>query len=63
MKPDRIFVAGNEAGVKWSARGMGKNGRNVTFEGIDVFTINNAGKIQTMKGFWDPEAMMDELMA
>jgi len=63
MRPDRIFVVGNEAGVKWSASGVGKTGRKVSFEGVDVFTLNDDGKIQTMKGFWDPAAMMSQLMA
>jgi len=62
MKPDHIFIVGNEAGVKWSASGVGKTGREVRFEGVDVFTINDEGKIQTVKGFWDPAAMMAQLM-
>ena len=62
MTPDNLFIVGNEVAVKWSARGVGKNGRNVTFEGIDVFTINKAGMIQMLKAYWDPEAMMAELM-
>ena len=63
MKPDQIFVADNEAGVKWSARGTGKNGRQVAFEGVGVFIVNDAGKIQTVKAYWDPAAMMAQLMA
>ncbi len=62
MRPDQVFPVGNEAGVKWSARGTGKNGREVTFEGIDIFTVNNDGKIQTIKAYWNPAAMMAELM-
>lgn len=62
MRPTQIFPVGDEAAVKWSARGTGKNGREVTFEGIDVFTVNNDGKIQTVKAYWDPAAMMAQLM-
>lgn len=62
MKPDQIFAVGNEAGVKWSAHGTGKNGRQVAFEGVDVFTVNDTGKIQLIKAYWDPAAMMAELM-
>lgn len=61
MKPDQIFPVGNEAGVKWSAHGTGKNGREVNFEGIDVFAINEAGKIQAVRAYWNPAAMMAEL--
>ena len=63
MMPDQIFAIGNEAGVKWSAHGLGKTGREATFEGIDVFTINDEGKIQTLKAYWDPAAMMAQLMS
>jgi len=58
---DHVFVSGNEAAVKWTGRGTGKNGRAVTFEGIDVFEINDAGKIQTIHAYWNPAAMMAEL--
>lgn len=62
MRPTELYPVGNEAGVKWVATGTGKNGRTVKFEGIDLFVINEAGKIQTCKGFWNPAAMMAELM-
>lgn len=62
MRPTQIFVVGNEAGIKWSASGMGKTGRPAKFEGIDVFTLNDDGKIQTVKAYWDPAAMMAQLM-
>lgn len=63
MRPEQIFVVGNEAAVKWAARGTGKNGRAVTFEGIDFFVVNEQGRIQTVKSYWDPAAMMAELMS
>ncbi|HVF90727.1 MAG TPA: nuclear transport factor 2 family protein [Blastocatellia bacterium] len=59
---DSVFVAGDSAAVKWTGRGTGKNGRDVIFEGIDVFEINADNKIQTIWGYWDPSAMMSELM-
>lgn len=58
---DQVFASGNEAAVKWTGRGTGKNGREVTFEGIDVFEINDEGKIQTIRAYWNPAAMMAEL--
>lgn len=60
---DQVFISGNEAAVKWTGRGTGKNGRAVTFEGIDVFEINDAGKIQTVRAYWNPAAMMAELQS
>ncbi|HWQ34485.1 MAG TPA: nuclear transport factor 2 family protein [Blastocatellia bacterium] len=62
LSEDQVFIAGDGAAVKWTGRGTGKNGRAVTFEGIDVFTINEAGKIQEVRAYWNPAALMAELM-
>lgn len=61
LTEDRVFLSGNRAAVKFTGRGIGKNGREVVFEGIDVFEINESGKIQTMWGYWDPAAMTAQL--
>lgn len=58
---DHVFVAGNSAAIKWTGRCIGRNGRAVTFAGIDVVTVNAAGKIQTVMTYWDPQAMRAEL--
>lgn len=58
---DSVFVAGESAAVKWTGRGTGKNGRDVVFEGIDVFEINADNRIQTVRAYWDPSALMSEL--
>lgn len=63
LSEDQVFVVGQEAAVKWTGRGVGKNGRAVTFEGIDIFTVNEEGKIQTLKAYWEPAAMMAELQS
>lgn len=55
------FICGQSAAVKWRGQGVGKNGRKVAFEGIDLFEVNSTGKIQRMWGYWDPAAMMAEL--
>lgn len=56
MTQDHIFQSGNRVAVKFTGHGTGKNGRAAVFEGIDVFEINQEGKIQTMWGYWDPAA-------
>lgn len=58
---EHIFVAENEAAVKWTMRGESKSGKSVTFEGITVFEVNDAGKIQTTRAYWNPAAMMAQL--
>lgn len=61
LTEDHVFVSGNRVAVKFTGHGVGKNGRAVVFEGIDVFEINQDGKIHTMWGYWDPAAMMAQL--
>ncbi len=61
MTADHVFQSGNRVAVKFTGRGTGKNGRRVAFEGIDVFEINQEGKIETMWGYWNPAALMAQL--
>jgi steroid delta-isomerase len=60
---DHVYVSGNGAAVKWTGRGVGANGREVTFEGIDVFELNEYGKIQTLWGYWSPDPVLAALMS
>ncbi len=56
-----VFIAGNSAAVKWTGKGTSKQGRAVHFAGIDVFTINEAGKIETLQAYWNPAEMVAQL--
>ena len=61
LTEDQIFVAGNGAAVKWTGRGVSKQGRKVHFEGIDTFEVNESGKIQTVYAYWNPAEMLGQL--
>ncbi|HEV2912534.1 MAG TPA: nuclear transport factor 2 family protein [Pyrinomonadaceae bacterium] len=61
LTEDNVFIVGREAAVKWTGRGVGRNGREVVFEGIDIFEVNDAGKIQTVRAYWNPAALMAQL--
>ncbi|MDT4896090.1 MAG: hypothetical protein QOH25_1167 [Acidobacteriota bacterium] len=61
LSEDHIFIAGNGAAVKWTGRGKGKNGREVRFEGIDIFELNEEGLIQTIRAYWNPAEVMMQL--
>ncbi len=61
LTEDEVFVAGNGAAVRWSGRGISKRGRKVHFEGIDVFEVNETGKIQSLHAYWNPEEMVAQL--
>ena len=40
---------------------VSKNGKTATAEGISLFTINEAGKIQQVRSYWDETTMMAKL--
>lgn len=56
-----VFIAGNGAAVKWTGRGTSKAGKDVKFEGIDVFEFNETGKIRTLHAYWNPAEMVAQL--
>lgn len=61
LTEDHVFIAGNGAAVKWTGHGKGKNGREVRFEGIDIFELNEEGLIQTIRAYWNPAEVMMQL--
>ncbi|SRR6266508_2536891 len=61
LTEDSVFVAGNGAAVKWNGHGTSTNGHDVNFEGIDVFEVNDDGKIQTVHAYWNPAEMIAQL--
>ena len=58
---ESMFAAGNEVAVKYTLSGQGKNGRLVTVEGINVYEVNDRGKIQTLRAYWNPAEMVAQL--
>lgn len=61
MKEESVFISGVGAAAKWKARGVAKNGKETNFEGIDVFQVNDEGKITRLYAYWDPRAMLAQL--
>jgi steroid delta-isomerase len=61
LEEDSIFVAGNGAAVKWFGKGTSNGGKEVKFEGIDVFEVNADGKIQNIWAYWNPGEMIAQL--
>jgi steroid delta-isomerase len=61
LMEDSVFVAGNGAAVKWIGKGTSTGGKEVRFEGIDVFEINQDGKIQSVWAYWNPAEMIAQL--
>lgn len=61
LDEESIFVAGSGAAVKWVGKGTSTNGKEVRFEGIDVFEVNAEGKIQNVWAYWNPGEMIAQL--
>ena len=61
LTEDQVFIAGNSAAVKWTGRGVSKEGRSVKFEGIDTIEVNENGKIQRLDAYWNPAEMVAQL--
>ena len=61
LTEDLVFVAGNGAAVKWTGTGTSASGKEVKFEGIDVFEINQDGKVQNIRAYWNPAEMIAQL--
>ncbi len=61
LNEDSVFVAGNGAAVKWTGTGTSASGKEVKFEGIDVFEVNQDGKIQNLRAYWNPAEMIAQL--
>lgn len=63
LHEEKVFLNGQSAAVQWTGRGTGKNGRPITFEGIDVIDCNEDGKIVLVRAFWDPGPIMAALQS
>ena len=56
-----IYAVGNSAAIIWRGQAKLKSGGEFSFKGIDVHEYNDDGKIQTVKGYFDPTPMMAAL--
>lgn len=61
LTEDSVFVADNGAAVKWTGTGTSMTGKEVKFEGVDVIEVNDDGKIQTVRAYWNPAEMIAQL--
>lgn len=55
---DALIVCGDEAAVKWTARGTLRDARAIGFEGISTFVFDADGRIARMSAYWDPATVL-----
>jgi steroid delta-isomerase len=64
LTENSVFINDSTAAVKWTGSGLGKNGAAVTFEGIDVITVDQAtGKITLVNAYWNPSPVLIAVQA
>lgn len=58
LRAAKVFPCGRQLAAHWVGQGVGKNGKTVVLEGIDVMELNDAGKIIRLQGYWDPASVV-----
>ena len=60
---NNVYCVPGGAAVKWTGVGRGRNGRDVTFEGIDVFEMDNHGLIRSLSAYWNAAPLLEAIAA
>jgi ketosteroid isomerase-like protein len=58
---EHTYIEGNTVAMRWTATGTTMTGNEVAFDGIDILTFDDAGKIETQRSYWYPDALIAEL--
>jgi steroid Delta-isomerase len=61
LTPDDTFHAGGHVAVRWTGRGESHDGVAVEYAGIDVFEIDDEGRITRLWAYWDPRELFAQL--
>lgn len=54
--PREVYVIGREAAMVWTINGATADGA-VTFDGVDVFSLDDTGRIASVRAYWSREAL------
>jgi steroid Delta-isomerase len=58
---ESIYPSGDRAAVLFRRTGVGKNGKLLAVEGVNVFEFNHAGRISRLWSYWDAPAVLASL--
>jgi ketosteroid isomerase-like protein len=61
MRPGASFASGNRVAVNWAVEARAKTGKTAEFAGINVFTLDDEGKISQLEGYWDFKQMVAQI--
>lgn len=58
LTPGEVYGDAPSLAIKWTGHATAKTGTRVTFAGIDVIDLDEAGKIRYLRAFWDPTELL-----
>jgi steroid delta-isomerase len=61
MTPREMIAVADRVAASWSVVATAKSGKSAEFSGINIFTLNEAGKISRLEGYWDFKAMLAQI--
>jgi steroid Delta-isomerase len=61
LTPDDTFHAGGRVAVRWTGRGESHEDVTVEYAGIDLFEIDDEGRITRLWAYWDPRELFAQL--
>lgn len=62
-KVQEIIPCGQEAAVNWKLNLKMASGKKITIDGMGVFKFNQAGKLVSVREFWDLAAFLEQLQS
>ena len=57
--PRDIFISGQEAAMEWTIHAVTVEGA-ITFNGVDVFTFDEDGRILTVRAYWERTRVQEQ---
>jgi len=61
MTPQHVFVRGRRATAYWRASGQSATGKDIEFDGINVFELAEDARIERVDGYWDFEGVISRM--
>ena len=61
MEPQAAFAGGNRLAVPWATSAVTKKGKRAEFSGVNVFTLDEDGKIIELDAYWNFKAMLAQI--
>jgi steroid delta-isomerase len=61
MDVETAFIRGDRGAAQWTAEGRSTSGKDIEFEGINLFEVDDAGRITRLEGYWDFEDVIGRM--